>query len=238
MATRTSIVLFVALYIMAMTSPASAAIMVFQAGAIDGFSLPADPATPSAEIAAFTAMQDFDLISDVNGGSINTNTIHTFVGLPTGIVGGTLEIPVEAGDPFGTGGVDTDGVALLFIDALSASLIDGLVFSRTFGLFPGGGLFSADAGLLTPGVPWSTGDSGTILFDLTALPLAGGGTLDITPQLNTNGFLDVLVGDETGADYFLLTLDVSPVPIPAALPLFMSAIAGLGFVGSRRKQSA
>ncbi len=29
--------------------------------------------------------------------------------------------------------------------------------------------------------------------------------------------------------------DVAPVPLPAALPLFLSALAGLGFVGWRRR---
>lgn len=32
-------------------------------------------------------------------------------------------------------------------------------------------------------------------------------------------------------------LETSPVPIPAALPLFLAALAGLGFIGRRRKQT-
>lgn len=34
------------------------------------------------------------------------------------------------------------------------------------------------------------------------------------------------------------SLTVSTVPVPAALPLFLSALAGLGFFGRRRKRAA
>jgi len=214
-----------------MTSPASAATIVMQAGTIDGFALPADPASPSPEIAAFTSVQDFDLIANLNGGSVNTNIIHTFVGLPGGILGGTLEIPVEAGIGAVAAGIATDGVILLFVDDTTLSLSAGLAFSRTFGSFAGGGLFGPDPGLLKSGT-WSGGDTGTILFDLAALPLAGGGTFDITPQLNANGFLDVLVGDETGADYFRLVL---AVPEPSTLTLLTMSLLVLPLVAGRRR---
>ena len=39
----------------------------------------------------------------------------------------------------------------------------------------------------------------------------------------------------TGATTFGGTVDVSPVPLPAALPLFGSVLAGLGFYGARRR---
>jgi hypothetical protein len=32
--------------------------------------------------------------------------------------------------------------------------------------------------------------------------------------------------------------DVSPVPLPAALPLFVVGLGGLGFIGRRKKKAA
>jgi hypothetical protein len=40
----------------------------------------------------------------------------------------------------------------------------------------------------------------------------------------------------TGATTFGGTVDVSPVPLPAALPLFGSVLAGLAFYGARRRK--
>ena len=40
------------------------------------------------------------------------------------------------------------------------------------------------------------------------------------------------------AEFYIEKIDVSPVPLPAALPLFLSALAGLGFFGWRRRQAA
>ncbi len=40
------------------------------------------------------------------------------------------------------------------------------------------------------------------------------------------------------ADYALAAIDVQPIPVPAALPLFGTALAGIGFFGWRRKRTA
>lgn len=37
------------------------------------------------------------------------------------------------------------------------------------------------------------------------------------------------------ADYALAGIDIAPVPIPAALPLFLTGLAGLGYLGRRKK---
>jgi hypothetical protein len=42
----------------------------------------------------------------------------------------------------------------------------------------------------------------------------------------------------TGAATFGGTVDISPVPLPAALPLFGSVLAGLGFYGWRRRNKS
>ncbi len=43
---------------------------------------------------------------------------------------------------------------------------------------------------------------------------------------------------ETGTATFGGTVDVAPVPLPAALPLFGSVLAGLGFYGVRRRNKS
>lgn len=217
--------------------PAAAGTATFQAGVFDAFALPAETASPSAEIAALTPTQDFDLIAGVNGGTINTNVVHTFTGLPAAIVGGTLELRVRGGDPSGIGGVETDGIVLLFVDAMTATLADGLAFSRTFGPFSGGGLFDPDAGLVQA-TPWSNGDDATLLLDLSALPLAAGGTLNLIPQIASRGFLDVLVGDETGADAITLTLQTQTVPASPTWALALLAGALLATVVSLTRRAA
>ena len=49
--------------------------------------------------------------------------------------------------------------------------------------------------------------------------------------------VDGSVGPRTGAAA-LYDLKISAVPIPAALPLFLTALAGLGFVGRYRNRQA
>jgi hypothetical protein len=69
-------------------------------------------------------------------------------------------------------------------------------------------------------------------------------TLDATPGLQTAVFnLANLISVEWvipsggyGAQVDNIVADVSAVPVPAALPLFASALAGLGLFGARRRQ--
>jgi len=52
--------------------------------------------------------------------------------------------------------------------------------------------------------------------------------------------IELLEGTQ-GGNFETFTMDnarVAPVPIPAALPLFLSALAALGFLGRRKKQLA
>src|SRR4029450_4593284 len=106
----------------------------FLAGNPDGMTLPPDPSEPSSELdaamrAAFrpqpaSAMdvclteqpadpeaifQEFDLIPMVNGGACNTDTGHTFTGLPENIVKGVLEVAVRPGDVCAAGNPGPDG---------------------------------------------------------------------------------------------------------------------------------
>ncbi len=74
----------------------------------------------------------------------------------------------------------------------------------------------------------------------SVLPLPGGDTYVFThfvSQLFVGGCTDVGTTIDCGVEYdYTLEFDVSPVPLPAALPLFGSALAMLGIVGWRRRR--
>ncbi|EIC23434.1 hypothetical protein [Thiorhodovibrio frisius] len=59
-------------------------------------------------------------------------------------------------------------------------------------------------------------------------------TLDSADTLNLTFFA---LGDDDTLGGFIDDVKLTAVPIPAALPLFMSALAGLGFVGFRRRKA-
>ena len=59
--------------------------------------------------------------------------------------------------------------------------------------------------------------------------------------INVAGFISLNInhtgsGDFIAFDY--LQADVSPVPVPAALPLFATGLAGLGYIARRRRKAA
>jgi hypothetical protein len=67
-----------------------------------------------------------------------------------------------------------------------------------------------------------------IYSGLEATPLFSVGTFQVPTDFNTN----------TNIHAVLTVATVAATPIPAALPLFASALGGLGFVGWRRKRAA
>ena len=66
-------------------------------------------------------------------------------------------------------------------------------------------------------------------MDLSALPLAGGGTLNLLPELNSNGYLDVVVSDDSAVDYMKLTV------IPEPVTLALLALGGVTLIKRRQK---
>lgn len=210
------------------------------AGVDAGFAAPADSASPSAALGAAIAAfaegpnsQGFDLTLGVNGGSADRQVAHTFLNLPAAITAGTLTVRVRAStDPFAF----TDGIALSFVHAGATDYRAEVaaVYSCAFGGSSGGGsvLFNPlDPGLLQSTL-WQAGNEQEFTLDLAALPLMGGGTLNLLPLLNSNGFLDVNVTDDTAADF--MRLNLTSVPLPGTLFPLLGGLALLGNCRRRR----
>ena len=217
-----SAIFFLVSFLM-LASEVVAAPITFQAGLNDSFAAGPDPAFPSTELV--TKINDFGATTtNFDGLPHNQSVAHTFVGLPTDLVAGSLEFRVRGGTP---PGVDTDGIAISFVDSDTIAWPDDVVWGRTFGVFAGGGTLFADPdpGLITPGVAWAPGAEALVTLDLTALPLADGNTLNLIPLLNQHGFVDITVSDDSVADFY--RLNVAPVPIPGSVFLLASSLLGV-----------
>ena len=100
---------------------------------------------------------------------------------------------------------------------------------------------SAEEALLTLDVSHSGGIANIIIafdgdafdiehLDLSAYSLITSIAFDVTPPV---GF----IGDTITLDTFVFDV-ASPIPLPAAFPLFVTAIGGMGLMGWRRKRKA
>ncbi len=93
----------------------------------------------------------------------------------------------------------------------------------------------------TSGNTCAGGGSGGIPFGMSdAIVLSLNGSFGVIPLLTLDSFAIKIQGgpDIGGNDSYELPGTPSAVPVPAALPLFLSALAGLGFVGWRRNRAA
>ena len=213
------------LAVLAISSSVEADTIVLLAGSIDAFAQPADPTAPHPDlVTAFlpapgNGYLDFDEIPGTSGIPIDTITAHRFE-LPAGIVGAELQSRVRAGAP----GSQTDTIGFYFADGSTSGFPDA-AWSRLFG-----DRAALGTGFLTSS-EWTPGMDATFTLDLAALPLDGGGTIDLIPMLNSNGFVDVFVGDESGTDYFQLTL---VIPEPSTLPLLSLGLSVLASSRSTR----
>lgn len=134
-------------------------------------------------------------------------------------------------------------------DFFKVSLNGASAFNENFANYQGANTQSyggpgLGGGTYAPG----TGAAGTGTLGYSGFP---GGTRDsiysltVTGLTNSSGVLAVLFQDLSnqnrsdeyyGIDNVTVQGTLAPAPIPAALPLFASALGGLGFVGWRRRK--
>lgn len=167
-------------------------------------------------------------------------------------------------DDIGSGGVDndlfigfTDGVNVVAPARIDSNGGAVALFDGTVGGTPTAPSFAnlAGSGISISGLGSSV-DPLTLSFlfpgDGAIASLTGseedgitqaGGSIAFTRGLNIdNGLQLILFGDQLSSSerYRInsigVTVDTTPVPVPAALPLLASALLGFGIVGWRRKQ--
>lgn len=191
-------------------------------------------------------------------GSFNEATVAAEGGLPAGdfdTIGGGMDVGqfnLVAGTNTFTGSVYTPGDSsdfiLLFVGANQTLTGASIAFGTN--LNPGLTLFAA------PAPQWTLQDASGITptaFDLTVGFKGQSATQFVTaPDFSRGtGFYDMLIGNGTYAAYdgtsqpvaytMTFTVDqavVSPVPLPAALPLLVGGLAAFGVFAGRKRRKA
>jgi hypothetical protein len=161
--------------------------IVIPVGENDTFNPDADinPATPSAELVSNISPPTKGLDDNTD----NARFIHTFGGLPAGIVGGTLEFRLRAHN----GLAINDTINLEF---LNPGFRWGLRIKDLIPTPP------------TPGAdPWSPPKDRTFVLNLANLPPSSSGETSVIGDM-TDGDLDVYFQDDTEVDYMILRLKV------------------------------
>lgn len=192
-----------------------ASTFTYIAGVNDNFSLSngTELSSPSASLLAFAtnsgAFPSF-YTNNFDDPSTNKQLFHTFTGLPSNITSATLEFRAK---PNG-GDSENDAITLAF--GYTGSNINSPYFISRFGA----------TGILPNW--WNTTNypSGQVFtLNLAALPPSqAAGVSNLLPGLNSNGFLDIRINDDTSVDYLKLTLTTS---VPES-----SSILGLGLIGA------
>lgn len=192
-----------------------------------------EAANPSAALVGSITNFGATSLSDFDTGSQDSNIAHTFDMLPDNILSASLTFRVRRS----SGGGEGDGLVLAFVDDAIDVFSEQIAYRRTFGIVgdSNASIFSeADQGLLTPGIPWGPGAVSLFTIDLANLQLNGGGTLDLISDIETNGYLDVILGDDSEVDF--IQLNVQAVPVPPSIILFLSSLIFLLF-GFRKSQA-
>jgi len=173
------------------------------------------------------------------GGPFVTETFDTDVANPPN---------TSASVAWGTITFGTDPASL-------GNISSGAYHDRANTDFPGQPLLEFDGlGARAFGAEWDLGpnDPGTgIRFLVTFVDTTTELVLTEIPNSFAGNFFGIvsdmairsieLLEGTQGGNFETFTMDnarVAPVPIPAALPLFLSALAALGFLGRRKKQLA
>jgi hypothetical protein len=93
------------------------------------------------------------------------------------------------------------------------------------------------AAITSGGLPAITSIS-TLLASATGVGLGGTVTIDLSGIATAYRFLIATIPGGSGDGFRVKEITVSEVPLPAALPLMAFGLAGLGFVGRRRRKLA
>ncbi len=159
-----------------------------------------------------TSFADFSVTSDAN----HRVTDEQFLGL--GPTSGTQFLGVDVDGGIGTITFTFTSPTPIFginmVDALDTGVAGSLTFSTSTGAI---GTVAPTSGLANANV---------LFFGIT----------DFMTPFTSISFTDTLGTD--GVAFDDAYAQVSAVPLPAALPLFLSALAGLGLMGWRRRADA
>ena len=167
----------------------------------------------SVELTSFDALTGLGL----SVGGLGTATIDVSGAFPVatfGITGGTL----NPNTGFAT--IEHDGSGLSLSDGTSTVALENFLINT------GTGLLSGDVSL-----------NNSFVANIDLFSIGDGLELSLT-----SGAADALNGIygtslPAGLEIGIASVDVAVVPVPAALPLMLSAMAGLGFAGRRRKDA-
>jgi hypothetical protein len=177
----------------------SAVTTTFGAGTCDAFALPTEPVSPSATLVSALGSPP---ICPFDSTQINCIVAHTFSNLPANLCAASITIPARATAEL----TRTDQLTLMV--ANSPAGLPPIPQQRWMRFI---GPAFGDPGLVPQ---WNPGNSATFTLDLTNLPCPIGtptcptGNIDLLPAINTYGFLDATVADDTAADCMRLTVTV------------------------------
>jgi RHS repeat-associated protein len=174
------------------TSTPAQEVTVLTAGIADDFALPAEPAEPDAELRAWLLAGYPTPELNFDGVSGNRGFGHTFAGLPTNVVGATLEIHLK-GLP---GGCSNDSISIgsPWNDARWNKRLSDLI-----------------------GV-WELGQKATFVLDLANLPVSNGGISSVVDLMNIDRTLDFRLHEDTAVDYAILTVTSEALVQPPLEP--------------------
>ncbi|HXI87921.1 MAG TPA: VPLPA-CTERM sorting domain-containing protein [Parvularculaceae bacterium] len=102
-------------------------------------------------------------------------------------------------------------------------------------------LFYSNRGVEVATISWQGGSTTISASELSNTGLSGFAALNSLVGVVTN-FVSFtaanLFGDDGNNDFAVAALSFEPVPLPAALPLFLAGLAGLGFARGRKRKAA
>ena len=167
----------------------------FSAGTTSDNFVGPEPASPSAGLIlrlqsnGVSSLKGFD-----DNCAINTFFAHTFTNLPLCITKATLSVRLKGcsssqtyNDSFG----------------LSFTFPSGALVPTSWSRYLGSHNSNPATGLFTD---FDSGTTLDVVLDLSQLPNVDGSTTDLIPTLNVQGFLDLVIQDDSAIDFAVLTV--------------------------------